>query len=706
MDRSLAISGNPPDFAKSVVGYCDPLSVVAGNTIRFKLSSESPGLADMVLVRLISGDDRPHGTGLIEEKVSVDLPDRIELNYQEVVPGSYAAFTMPAAKTLDVEFYFLPTLVNESPQTLFHFGGLRFSFSEEGCTLDNLGVVHHLGVVPKINRWHKVKISSSLKEVRIGCLPQGPGETEKSANCELLKDLSAEQGQWYVACEKPGKQHFNGKIDGFVVKEADGILSSWDFSRDISSDRVSDTSGNDHNGFLKQTPTRGVKGVLWDGSTQYWKDNPSHYSAVHFHQDDMTNADWDETFVWAVPADLPSGQYALKLSQGDSEDYVMFFVRPGSKTPKADVLYLVPTASYLAYANHRMNLGEGGGMSSISKSVVRNSNDAYLLDHREVGYSLYEHHDDGSGVHFSSRHRPILNMKPKNGTWAFNADTHITAWLETREEGFDVLTDEDLHNEGQDALEDYRVILTGTHPEYWSTAMLDALTSWLEQGGRLMYMGGNGFYWRIAYHPEDSGIIEVRRSEDGVRAWIAPEGEYYHQFTGEYGGLWRRLGRPPNQLVGVGFAAQGFDGGTYYRVKPGALDARVNFIVEGLDTSEDIWGDFGNQGGGAAGEEIDRWDESIGSPAHAIVLASSENHRPGMLRVKEELFSLPAPENDSRVRADMTFFETAFGGAVFSTGSISYAGSLAHNDYDNNIARITNNVLDRFIDPKPFTFPD
>ena len=91
----------------------------------------------------------------------------------------------------------------------------------------------------------------------------------------------------------------------------------------------------------------------------HWKDNPSHYSAVHFHQDDMTNADWDETFVWAVPADLPSGQYALKLSQDDSEDYVMFFVRPGSKTPKADVLYLVPTASYLAYANHRMNLWGG-----------------------------------------------------------------------------------------------------------------------------------------------------------------------------------------------------------------------------------------------------------------------------------------------------------------------------------------------------------
>jgi len=45
------------------------------------------------------------------------------------------------------------------------------------------------------------------------------------------------------------------------------------------------------------------------------------------------------------------------------------------------------------------------------------------------------------------------------------------------------------------------------------------------------------------------------------------------------------------------------------------------------------------------------------------------------------------------------------GGAVFSTGSISYAGSLAHNNYDNNIAQITGNVLRRFLEPTPFEFP-
>ena len=59
-----------------------------------------------------------------------------------------------------------------------------------------------------------------------------------------------------------------------------------------------------------------------------------------------------------------------------------------------------------------------------------------------------------------------------------------------------------------------------------------------------------------------------------------------------------------------------------------------------------------------------------------------------------------APENLA-IRADMVFFETPNGGAVFSTGSIAWAGSLGHNGYDNNVARITGNVLRRFIDPTP-----
>jgi N,N-dimethylformamidase len=49
------------------------------------------------------------------------------------------------------------------------------------------------------------------------------------------------------------------------------------------------------------------------------------------------------------------------------------------------------------------------------------------------------------------------------------------------------------------------------------------------------------------------------------------------------------------------------------------------------------------------------------------------------------------------VRADLTLYETATGGAVFSTSSIAWAGSLSHDGYENNISRITSNVLDRFL---------
>ena len=63
---------------------------------------------------------------------------------------------------------------------------------------------------------------------------------------------------------------------------------------------------------------------------------------------------------------------------------------------------------------------------------------------------------------------------------------------------------------------------------------------------------------------------------------------------------------------------------------------------------------------------------------------------------------LDAIESD-RCRAELVFFETPSGGAVFSTGSIGWSSSLAHNKYDNNVSRITLNVLRRFLDPKAFS---
>jgi N,N-dimethylformamidase len=48
------------------------------------------------------------------------------------------------------------------------------------------------------------------------------------------------------------------------------------------------------------------------------------------------------------------------------------------------------------------------------------------------------------------------------------------------------------------------------------------------------------------------------------------------------------------------------------------------------------------------------------------------------------------------VRADMCFFEYPNDGAVFSTGSIAWCSALSYNGYENNVSRITANVLTAF----------
>ena len=172
----------------------------------------------------------------------------------------------------------------------------------------------------------------------------------------------------------------------------------------------------------------------------------------------------------------------------------------------------------------------------------------------------------------------------------------------------------------------------------------------------------------------------MRRAEGGIRAWAAEAGEYFHQFDGEYGGLWRRNARPPQELVGVGFAAQGNFVGSYYRIKQEARsNPAVSWILEGIEN--DIIGAEGFSGHGAAGFELDRVDERQGSPRSAVVIASSEHHPPEApwVLVPEEhlthITTIPGKSHKELIRADMTYFDGEAGGAVFSVGSITFCVS-------------------------------
>jgi len=49
------------------------------------------------------------------------------------------------------------------------------------------------------------------------------------------------------------------------------------------------------------------------------------------------------------------------------------------------------------------------------------------------------------------------------------------------------------------------------------------------------------------------------------------------------------------------------------------------------------------------------------------------------------------------VRADVVLMDHPGAGSVFSVGSICWAGAMGWNDYDNDVARLTSNVLRRFL---------
>ena len=319
-------------------------------------------------------------------------------------------------------------------------------------------------------------------------------------------------------------------------------------------------------------PARGVTGHDWRGDETDFLEAPGEYGAIHFHDDDLDDAGWEVDFEFQVPTDLESGVYAARLRAGKGEDHVPFFVRPRKGMATAPIALLIPTFSYLAYGNFEPGLPR------------------QLL-------SLYDHHSDGSGVFYVSRLRPILNMRPdglefwRDSTHPhqLSADLHLVDWLHGKDHRNDVITDEDLHLEGAALLAPYKVVVTGSHPEYWSGQMLDGLQQFLSKGGRLMYLGGNGFYWVTSMDPEGH-TIEIRRRA-GTQTWEAAAGEYHHSTTGELGGLWRFRGRPAQQLVGVGFSALGPEPGRPYRRQPGSFDPRATFIFEGIEQDELI-GDF------------------------------------------------------------------------------------------------------------------
>ncbi len=709
-----------------IIGYSDHLSVRPGDSIEFKVSTDEASF-DASLVRLVGGPV----PGKEAPCVPVELAGlgRFPGRKQRTQLGSHADLPLPKAvdvpRAMTIQFWISPSAVElDRQQTIIatdaglelslKAGRLVLSVGDKSCsTAGKLG--NHVWYFVAI-RWSQARLSLDVEQVS-GWAAKKFSETVETA---VTRGPSSGLRAIRLAARmsEPAANHFNGKIEhlrlypqeltnGQIRDLRDGtgavapLLAEWSFDRDIGTDRVVDVGPHGAHGNLFNLPTRGVRGQNWTGDVLCFAQAPSQYGAIAFHDDDLYDSAWKTDIRLAIPSDFASGVYALEVTTKGEKDSIVFFVRGGDDSRK-DVLFLAPTNTYIAYGNDR--LAELDLDVVMSHEKVLNATDQFILSNPFLGKSLYDRHTDGSGVNYSTRLRPILNMRPNYmnflnaGPRHFAADLLTLGWLEKRGVAYDVAIDEDLDRQGESLLSRYKVLVTGTHPEYWSEAALKAVHAWLGKGGRLMYLGGNGFYWVTGLMPERRDAIEVRRGNAGTRTSDTPPGEVYLTTTGKSGGMWRHRGYFPQGLTGVGFASQGWGGATGYKRLDASYEGEGAAFFRGIDDA--VIGDFGTIMGGAAGDEIDRLDYSLGTPAHALWLATSTGHSDYYQFAHEDMaFTLPGNggRENPLVRSDIVAFDIEGGGKVFSIGSISLSGAMVWNDYNNNIAKLVDNALNIFL---------
>ncbi|MBR0644314.1 N,N-dimethylformamidase beta subunit family domain-containing protein [Plastoroseomonas hellenica] len=740
-----------------VTGYADRWSVRQGETIRFMISVAGGGAYRARVARILCGDPNPAGPGYREvpvlsaaegEHAGVEQPIRLG-SCVDVPALDLGASAAPVALLATI----WPTRPDAGEQAVLSWSGggvtLTLGFGPEGatCHLETGGRALSLTAeTPLTERcWHD--IACRIDPVRgMLELAQAPRRTrlDREERAERAVAIPADSmptglGAATIAARRHGGQvdrHFDGKIARpRILRSQAGLLAllhlqasgaapvpaetvaDWDFSLGIPTDTVADTGPGRWHGRCVNLPMRAMTGPGWSGAVHRWTESPREYDAIHFHADDIGDAGWAPSLTLAVPEDWPSGVYALHLETEAGRDNIVFYVRARVPGRQARVAFLAPTFSYTIYGQF---VRPGRQREIAARAAAWGSLPQAPDGHPEYGLSTYNFHADGSGVAMASMRRPMIDkrvgqfhlMDPDpagSGTYWIAADSYITDLLDRRGIGFEVITDHDVHAEGAALLSRYDVVLTGQHPEYHSVETLDAIATYLETGGRFVYLGGNGFYWRVAPHPDGPWALEVRRAEGGIRLWEALPGEGYHAFDGSYGGLWRRLGRPPQALVGVGFSSQGVYKGFPYTFADAVLDPRVAFLREGLEgvaVPGGVFGERGLMGGGAAGHELDRADVTLGTPRHALVIASAVVEDPSYQPVNEERrdHTWPGPREEI-IRSDLTFFETPNGGAVFSVGSMNFIGALPVDGYANPVARLVENLVRRFADPTPFPPP-
>ncbi|MER9653856.1 hypothetical protein NKJ26_10095 [Mesorhizobium sp. M0152] len=677
--------------AMAVSGYTVPWHAPAGTSVALHLSS-SQQVRNVAIVRL----DTP-SAGLMDWHIE---PTGNAPSHRDFDHGSFLKIAAPelakAGEISGVAFEVFLTR-NDGVRVLFESDSLQLQLHDERLTVSRDGEALPTGERLPTSTWLAVEISSDdggtvlqissddlLAPFRLHrqfALPWRPPSGDLLFGASAANDVRS----------------LNAKFSAISLQTTTGRVA-WTFPTLLPSEPLASTGG--HDVLLLETvnqPAFCMTSRRWDGSSFDPRLTPSHYDAVHCHDDDMGPLQWPASYHLHVPAEAPAGVYAFEIGHDGGSERIVFFITSSAR--KAPLLFLVPTATYLAYADEFLP-------AHLYEWRCDDRGHRFAIDNKLK--SLYDYHSDLSGVSICSYRKPKATLRddynyplcgcPHN----LPVDLHLLRFCHDNGIAFDLITDHDLHERGLAGLRDYRAVVTGSHPEYMSVEMEHALRRFAADGGSIAYLGGNGFAGKVAFQDD---LMELRRSPlEAGRTWDGPVAEQSLSITNEPGGYLRASGRGEFSLTGVAISLMGFDGARPFTRTPQSHEPPAAWLFEGVDN--ETFGDEGIVLGGAAGYEVDATDPHLGTSPDTIVIARATGFPDSFVHDATRWYEGGVSEYAARRCAEMALRHLPSGGLIFCASSVAWCGALPTGDAMNDVGRITLNLLTRLAAAENQPAPD
>jgi len=415
-----------------------------------------------------------------------------------------------------------------------------------------------------------------------------------------------------------------------------------------------------------------------------WIDEHSPRATMQILPDDdfsQTGVGWNSSGYPAnfaghrIEAPERSGLYFFH-AETESGDFFSFPWVVAPKAPAANIAVLASTNTWNAYNNFggRSNYINSTGLPSRPAVNSRQDISRYT---GEIGSVWQYGNDDYQPLSFERpeiynhipRQRGLYDpIRGRQAGHLAEAEWKLLGWLEREGFAYDFYSDFQLHSGDLD-LSSYKILIISTHPEYWSRKQYARVRSWvMNDGGKLIYLGGNGIDCEIVYNDDGSTMRCLSHYPHDVPGTPFRDLERnvmiecrFHLTTGE----------SPASLLGVVFSDPGIGTGAPYKVTKA-----THWIFENTGLrDEDIFGKTSlheRSPGGASGHETDK--RSPSTPRNAEFVATGMNLNDG--------------------GAEIAIINYPGGGQVFSAGSITWTSSIL---VDAQISQITRNVIRQFM---------